>query len=72
MNCYLSSPPSHLSRRRGGVVPMVQAVEKGTFLPPTLEKSFAPLLPSPSGEGSGVRTKTVNSGELAGASANKK
>jgi hypothetical protein len=39
---------------------MAQAVEKGTFLPLIPEKSFAPLLPSPSGEGSGVRTKTVN------------
>jgi hypothetical protein len=36
---------------------MVQAVEKGKFLPLTLEKSFAPLLPSPEGEGAGVRTK---------------
>ena len=53
--CQLSSPPGPLSRRRGGVVPMVQAVETGTFLPLTPKKSFAPLLPSPSGEGSGVR-----------------
>jgi hypothetical protein len=56
-----SSPPDPLSRRRGGVVPMAQAVEQGKFLPLTLEKSFAPLLPSPSGDGAGVRTKTVNS-----------